>query len=129
VTIKVGLQEQTFSVHKPLLTETSTFFKAALDGNFKEAAENEVKLLEEAGEVFEQFFRWLYFGFLTEGPPTNDVKLCTAKMKMVVDLFVLGDKIGCTALRNHAIRNYYSLIESRPFTFPVRPLSIFMGSH
>jgi len=60
VSLEVGPDEKTVCVHKSFLIEASTFFKSAITGNFKEAADNEIKRPEESEEVFEPFLRWVY---------------------------------------------------------------------
>lgn len=47
-------------MHKNLLCAVSDYFIAALEGNFKEAAEQKVELLDEDPEVIERFQLWLY---------------------------------------------------------------------
>ncbi|KAK5712992.1 hypothetical protein LTR17_017705 [Elasticomyces elasticus] len=54
-----------YMVHKELLTASSPFFAAALDGAFAEGLEQVVRLPEEKPEVFEWFLQWLYTGSLT----------------------------------------------------------------
>ena len=118
VTIKIGPGEQKFSVHKSLLTEASAFFKASLDGNFREAAQNEVNMPEENVHVFEVFLHWLYFGFPPEDTQTEKAIAHTAEIERIVDLYVLGDKIGCQELKRDMVKSLYHLVESDGFSFP-----------
>lgn len=53
-----------FGMHKALLCHHSLYFKAALTGNFKEAADAVIELDEEDPEVFSWFNDWLYTGTL-----------------------------------------------------------------
>lgn len=50
-----------FGMHKGLLCRESLYFKAALEGHFKEATEGFV-LDDEDPEVFQRFNTWLYTG-------------------------------------------------------------------
>lgn len=58
VTVLVGVKEKQFTIPKALLTQRSTFFKAALEGGFKEAIEQQVKLPEADEEIFEIYVQW-----------------------------------------------------------------------
>lgn len=59
VTILVGPEQASFAVHKELLCDRSEFFRAACNGNFKEA-EGVVKLPEQDAATFKHFIYWLY---------------------------------------------------------------------
>ena len=121
VTIKVGPEEREFHVHKLFLIEASTFFQSAFEGNFREATENEIKMPEESAEVFEHFIRWLYTycDCATENKPTTDsIAIRAAKIKRIIDLYVFGDKVGCRALQQDMIREFFLPLGTRPFFFP-----------
>ena len=49
-----------FVVREDLLTHYSEFFRAALTGGFKEAADKIVTLKDEDPDVFGVFVHWLY---------------------------------------------------------------------
>lgn len=110
VTVKVGSDNATFHVHGLLLTNESTFFASALDGNYKEAAENEVKMPEEDPATFEYFVQWLYHGLHDRHTATCDVSAHTTSVKEIVNLYVLGDKIGCLALKKDVVSDFYHLV-------------------
>jgi hypothetical protein len=59
----VGPEEYRFDVHKALLCESSNFFQAALNGNFKER-EGKVRLPDQETRTFKFFVHWLYTGKL-----------------------------------------------------------------
>ena len=119
-TIKVGPEEKIFLIHSSFLTEASTFFKAAITGNFQEASANEIKLPEERVMTFEYFVRWLYRGCRDELAPTDDSDFCNGRIKNIIDLYVFADKIGCQELKQALVRELYFLaVESRPFCYPV----------
>ena len=61
VSVLVGPNAEHFNVHKGILCESSDFFKAALNGNFKEN-NGTVKLPEQKVEIFKYFIHWLYAG-------------------------------------------------------------------
>ncbi len=60
VIVEVGPEQQAFIVHKDFLCNVSPFFAAALQGHFKEAEEDKVRLPVEDPKVFEYFLQWLY---------------------------------------------------------------------
>jgi len=59
ITITVGAEKAVFSVHKELLCDRSEFFRAACNGQFKEA-EGVVNLPEQDPTTFKHFIYWLY---------------------------------------------------------------------
>ena len=61
----VGPDRKVFSLHKRLLCENSEYFKAALEGSFKEATTQSIELLDDKVEIFKVFQHWLYTGTLT----------------------------------------------------------------
>ena len=64
VTVLVGSQETRFDLHRGLLCASSDFFKAVITGDFKERAQNEIKLPEQDIKIFRFFVHWLYTGRL-----------------------------------------------------------------
>ncbi|KFY24129.1 hypothetical protein V493_05412 [Pseudogymnoascus sp. VKM F-4281 (FW-2241)] len=60
VTVYVGPREKRYSVHKALLTSQSEYFEKALNGNFKEADEQTIRLPEDSPDAFELLIGWLY---------------------------------------------------------------------
>ncbi len=118
VTVQVGSNDATFHVHRSLLTDESTFFASTLDGNFKEAVENEVKLPEEEPETFEHFVQWLYHGLPDKRATVPNYPTHAARVKKIVDLYVLADKIGCRALRDDVVSEFYHLVQGHLCGFP-----------
>jgi hypothetical protein len=109
-------------VHSSFLTETSTFFKAAIGGNFKGAVGQQVKMPGGGEATFEHFVRWLYSGCREKVTPTEDIFTAgttAANIKDIVGLFVLGDKVGCQELKHDMVRQYHLLLDS---VVPVIPL-------
>jgi BTB/POZ domain len=97
-TIQVDPNEKPFRAYKALLCQESTFFKAALDGGFTEAADNMVKMPEEDETIVNDFLHWLYLGFSgREIPETAEEVLddCSAaidgRMKHIIDHRSSGD--------------------------------------
>lgn len=59
VVVLVGPESQRFDLHKGLICARSDFFRAALNGHFKEA-EGKIELPEQDPETFKYFVNWLY---------------------------------------------------------------------
>jgi hypothetical protein len=109
-------------------TETSTFFKAAIEGNFKEGVDQQVKMLEESEETFEHFVHWLYRGGSREEiTPLDEVSECAARIKETIDLYVLADKVGCPALERDMVREFYLLLGGLVYTFPMESVEYLYG--
>ncbi|KFY80385.1 hypothetical protein V499_00756 [Pseudogymnoascus sp. VKM F-103] len=60
VTVYVGPREKRYSVHKTLLTSQSEYFEKALNGKFKEADEQTIRLPEDSPDAFDLLIGWLY---------------------------------------------------------------------
>ena len=78
-----------------------------MDGNFLEAKESRVELLEDDLEVFKEFQYWLYIGELSENlvlsklPPkteedTKEIEQCVKQRvkvwKLLIELYAFADK-------------------------------------
>lgn len=60
VTVLVGPKHVKYGIHKALLCHHSSFFKAALTGNFMEAEHGTINMEDEDEETFSRFHAWLY---------------------------------------------------------------------
>jgi len=70
----VGEEKRVFIVPKELLYSVSEYFKAALEGNFKEATEQKVELPDDDPEVIERVLLWAYTGkILDQGETVDDM--------------------------------------------------------
>jgi hypothetical protein len=109
-TVIVGEEKKGFAVHEVLLTHYSDFFRAALNGKFKEAEEKRITLHDEEPVVFESFVHWLYHSnFPTQvrdehGKPIEE---WTANLRPRIDLyihlFILSDKLSIKELDKIAL--------------------------
>lgn len=94
--ILVGPDKQPFIIHRELLCETSSYFAAALQGEFKEAKEQRIEMLEEDVAMFQSFQIWLYSdNILTTNTREN--------WKILFDLHIFGDARGIPHLQNAAV--------------------------
>ncbi|KAI4258509.1 MAG: hypothetical protein L6R42_005048 [Xanthoria sp. 1 TBL-2021] len=60
VTIKVGPDRKSYTLHRDLLCDRSSYFRAALLGQFKEAQTGLIEFPDEEETTFELFALWLY---------------------------------------------------------------------
>ncbi|KAL8792219.1 MAG: hypothetical protein Q9195_005175 [Heterodermia aff. obscurata] len=97
VTVYVGPDSYAFHTYKELLCHDSTFFKAALQGSFKEGNEQTVSLPEDDVETFKIYQTWLHTKKLRYNFDHVEWWLCFAK------LWVFADKMGSTSLQNDTI--------------------------
>lgn len=107
--IIAGPEKTKFTVHKSILLEASPWFRAALNGNFKEAASGRVMMLEDDRGQVEYFVQWLYFGPANEMTPAHGPGR-TARIKRIVDQYVFADKVECLALMKDMIRAFFDLL-------------------
>lgn len=61
VQIGDGDAQESFPVHKDLLTACSPYFKAAFDGQFREATDKTIPIPDVTPTQFRLFLDWLYF--------------------------------------------------------------------
>ena len=60
ITLFVGTSQKAFYVHVDLLCDASSFFKAALTGDFKESSDKTMQFPEDDENTFSLFIDWLY---------------------------------------------------------------------
>lgn len=99
IVIFVGPTQQLWVIQKDLITAHSLFFHCALLGVFGEAHNNVVTLPEDDPDIFGLFVRWLYTGIYK---CLDDVTLLQS-----AKAWILGEKVGVTALQNHVIQGLF----------------------
>lgn len=108
-----------FVVHEALLIHYSAFFRAALQGGFKEAETKSVTLEEDWPFIFEIFVHWMYYERFPSAEHLDDEQLvkqyenskeegevgCQHKSKseVLIRLYLLGDQYQVPLLRNHVL--------------------------
>ncbi|KAI4720286.1 hypothetical protein E4T48_03418 [Aureobasidium sp. EXF-10727] len=97
VIVGSGSDIETFTVHKKLLCDSSTYFKAALNNGFKETKDQTITLDDEDPEIFRTFVVWLYetklnADMIYEGHESFQGHL--------FNLYVFADKRGIANLAN-----------------------------
>lgn len=103
---------KTWHLPKELLTNSSPFFAAALNGSFAEAKSKIVSLPEDSIDAFEIFIQWLYVGEITAKDCIADhdhgddypPDFCTeATVQTFVEAWILGDKLQCPVFKDLAM--------------------------
>lgn len=95
VLIRVGKEKTPFPLHKGLLCNASPYFRACLQGEFKEAQSQTIDWPEENPEIVKVFQFWLYSGNLDA--PTS------SKWEYLVDLYSFGDKFDLRDFENEIV--------------------------
>ncbi|KAG9513494.1 hypothetical protein KCV07_g8722, partial [Aureobasidium melanogenum] len=95
-----GQDIQEFSIHKKLLCDSSTYFKAALTNGFAETHDQEITLDDESPAIFRTYVVWLYQTRLDRDTmPEGDQEV----QRHMLELYVFADKRGITNLANDTI--------------------------
>lgn len=83
-----GDAQEKFAVHEALITSRSLFFRNAMQGDWKEAREHVVNLVEEDPEIFSLYLQGLYAGHVEPAEPiaTEKVRLCVDVISTVARL-------------------------------------------
>ncbi|THX68615.1 hypothetical protein D6D05_09350 [Aureobasidium pullulans] len=94
---------QTFNIHKKLLCDSSTYFKAALNNGFAETTSQKITLDDEDPAVFRTFASWLYHPSIVLPPEDLDIQ-----EEHLLKLYLFADKRGIVNLANDTITMFAS---------------------
>ncbi|KAH0030899.1 hypothetical protein KCU78_g2941, partial [Aureobasidium melanogenum] len=95
-----GQDIQEFSIHKKLLCDSSTYFKAALTNGFAETHDQKITLDDESPAIFRTYVVWLYQTRLDRDTmPEGDQEV----QRHMLELYVFAAKRGVTNLANDTI--------------------------
>lgn len=97
--------------HKEFLREVSGYFRAALTGQFAEAKDDEITLLEQDADVFEEFLVWMY----TKSIDTTDFEIpdeatlrhlgaVSLNWGKIRELYIFAKYIQCQTLANELLK-------------------------
>ncbi|KAL8876562.1 MAG: hypothetical protein Q9198_005270 [Flavoplaca austrocitrina] len=116
VTLVIGPNHKAYYVHHGLLCDRSSYFRAALQGQFQEAQANRIEFPEEDETTFEIFIRWLYGSKF-------EVATTSAGLRQAVTVMGFARRIVLPELHNdfiNAVRYRYSYrletFEGKPTT-------------
>ncbi|KAI9815702.1 MAG: hypothetical protein M1827_002098 [Pycnora praestabilis] len=100
--VTVGQSSKRYGIHMELLCHYSAYFRAALDGNFREAIDGVVDLPEDSEETFANFNEWLYtqkLAFVEQLNQDDENEV----YNQLFELYVFADKRGITKLKNDTL--------------------------
>ena len=97
VLVGSGASQETFMVHKELVSFYSTFFEATFDSDWVEADSGVIQLPDDSSAVLEIFQEWLYTQHLTLKAYQKYDYYLLAK------LVIFADKIGASSFYNKTI--------------------------
>ncbi|THX13826.1 hypothetical protein D6D13_03412 [Aureobasidium pullulans] len=95
---------QTFNIHKKLLCDASSYFKAALNNGFAETTSQKITLDDEDPAVFRTFASWLYHPSIV-----LPIEHLNVQEKHLLKLYLFADKRGIVNLANDTITILASL--------------------
>lgn len=99
VRIIVGQSKEAFTLHKGILCNVAPYFRAALEGHFRESVEQVLEMPEEDPTVFRSFQLWVYTkSILEEGENLDAVA-----WRLLIDLYIFGDRYDIPILQDEAI--------------------------
>lgn len=92
----------TWHVHEHLLLTSSSFFRTALRGGYKETYEGAVSFPEATKESLLHFVTWLY----------SSIVPCTSHQQLI-DAYIFGTKIDCVGFVNAVMGKLYEVNQNR----------------
>ena len=105
VEVIVGPQRQLFLLHKKILCNVSSYYRAALEGSFAEGLTQKIELPEDDVTVFEYFRAWLYSPISQESlPSASELEpYIDLDSKLLFDLYVFADVRDIPLLQNYTM--------------------------
>lgn len=124
MTVLVGSSEKKFTFPRVLLTRRSAFFKAALNGEFKEAKEKTVCLPEVEIEAFATYAQWIYANEIALVGSDEDDKTDAYLDCEAMELYILADLLGDALLQNCIIDECIRCMMDTGTGFSARSVSL-----
>lgn len=115
----VGSERKQYIIHTKLLCTASTFFDRALNGNFAEAASQEVTLEEETPELFEYFFDWLYnnaFSSRTDDESQSRSEYFQDHLEL--EIYLMADRLMAEELQMSTLNELCTIFHQDAPTIP-----------
>lgn len=100
-----------FYIHRDLICNESSVFKAAFSGEFKEASNQSIDLKDQDVEAVERMVQWLYSGQyeLVKWSSEDDENTASTRYWQLAKLNTLADKYNIIGLSNTIIDQLYIL--------------------
>ncbi len=104
VVLKTGPEKTAIRVHRGLLCQSSPYFRAALEGEFKEAESQTIDWPEEKPETVRTFQLWLYSGSMG-----LDIGDSLSAWRKLVNAYIFADMYDLSALKESVIDFFIDL--------------------
>lgn len=112
IILRVGPDKTEFRAYEEILCRLP-FFRAALQGSFKEASEKAITMPEDEPEIIAALIEFLYIGSYTYAfapPPTGEIPAVptsdVAQGSFHVSVYAAASKYDCDKLVEGAVRNF-----------------------
>jgi len=139
-TILVGPEHKNFMVHQTLLCDRSKYFAKALTGSFEESKTGTVKLEDVSPVLFKIVVSWFYCGKIVytasedgsnidqdfagfgdgDENKMNEDDISTWPKQVLVELYVLADRLDIKRLRDNTIDALITAISESSLSLRVR---------
>lgn len=100
MTVLVGEQPKSYTLHKCFATKSSEFFVKATNGRWKEGKDKSVPLPDCMPEIFDIYLHWLYTGSIVLNITEDDEDRGTSEINELMHLYVLGNFLLDRPFRN-----------------------------
>jgi hypothetical protein len=118
----VGSEEAKYVLHKNFVCSKSDFFRAAMEGEWKESKEKVVRLPNVQPATFTIYIGWIYAGILDlqsepEPPQRSSAskvpnpEVANATFDTLVDAYALGEMVQDAGFRNGLVNELIKAVE------------------
>ena len=104
ITLYVGEEKKSFTVHRTHLLKASAFFRLALKKDWKEGQERKIDLPDDDPTMFANYLHFCYTGKLATNSHANEVitdcRVFEDEITLLSALYVLGEKLQDSHFKN-----------------------------
>ena len=125
VTILVGKNRSSYTLHRNLVCDRSSYFRAALLGQFEEASTGIIEFPDLEDSVFKVFILWVYGHKIEILTSLDDLKCCIALMCFARTILLEELHNDCM----NRIRDYFRVRNSVKAYPPVTAIHICLAYH
>ena len=126
ITVLVGPEEKQFTIQKDFLCNGSTFFSAAINGQFREATERQVRLPEVDVDLFATYVQFVYTKQIVPLDPEEIEKDTQGTKRKIraTELYILADQFGDMLLQNKLIDYCIETVHQSRKLFPAIAITL-----
>jgi hypothetical protein len=127
VTLQIGVDHETFVVHKQLLCAKSEYFRGAFSRGFKEAKQNAMTLDEVDPRSFRTVINWVYTGRIEF--EDGMTKVTNGNFLEAVEIYIWADRYETVALRRAVVDQIILCIQNTtPVEFSTEEIEFVFSS-